>query len=144
MEQHYILMLEDDLDDRHITHTFLKELGYEIPLIFLASADEVIPYLEERFMRKEPLPGLILLDKNVPARSGLEVLAEIKSHSIFARIPVVIVSGASVSADIDESYRLGANSYIVKPDREALTSQKIETFVKYWFGIVELPVIAYN
>jgi CheY-like chemotaxis protein len=137
-------MLEDDVDDRYITQTYFNELGYDIPLIFLDRPDDVLPYLNNLFEHKQQLPGLILLDKNVPARSGLEVLAELKSHPVFSRIPTVMVSGTALVADVEESYRLGANSFIVKPDSGVLTSQKIETFIRYWFGIVELPVITYN
>jgi CheY-like chemotaxis protein len=135
----YILMLEDDSDDRYITENFFSEQKYDIALKFLSAPDEVMPYLSNCLDESQSLPSLILLDKNFPAGSGLEVLTAIKADARFRQIPVVIVSGSDFADDVDESYRLGANSYIVKPFSNEMTEKKIGTFVKYWFDIAELP-----
>ena len=68
----YILMLEDDDDDRHITQTFFSERGYNIALEFFINSDDVLPYLEKCLEEDLLLPRLILLDKNVPASGGME------------------------------------------------------------------------
>ena len=135
----YILMLEDDIDDRFTTQSFFDEQGYDIGLRFLTQSDEVIPFLENCCKLTETLPGLIILDKNVPASGGVDVLRKIRSHKRYSHIPVVIVSGSAYPAEVEESYRLGASSYICKPFSDELTRKKIDACVRYWFEIVELP-----
>jgi CheY-like chemotaxis protein len=139
--KHYtILMVEDDDDDRHITQAFFTEKGYDIDVQFLDNSDRIIPYLEDAAM-EGTLPNLILLDLNLPRKNGFEVLKELKTHPQFHLIPVVIVSGTSYPHEVNECYRLGANSFVQKPFTDDLTQKKIETFVDYWFNVTELPLI---
>jgi len=142
--ERYILMLEDDGDDRHITETFFAEQNYNIRLEFLTNPGEMISYLDRCYQEGILLPSLIILDKYVPAGSGIEVLKAIKAHPVFHQIPTVMISGSDHEEDIEESYRLGANSYIIKPFRSEFTIKKISTFVTYWFEVAELPMIAVN
>jgi CheY-like chemotaxis protein len=135
-----ILMLEDDHDDRHITESFFSEKGYEIDIQFLDESDQLITYLEDAAIEGS-LPNLILLDLNLPRKNGYEVLKEVKSHSQFHVIPVIIVSGTAFPEEVKDCYRLGANSFVTKPFTDELTQQKIEAFVKYWFGVSELPEV---
>ena len=69
------------------------------------------------------------------------MLKTIKGHPAFRHIPTVIVNGSDHRHDIEESYRLGANSYIVKPFSNELTAKKIATFITYWFEVAELPLV---
>lgn len=135
----YILMLEDDSEDRYITQTFFSERGYKIGLEFLTYPDQVIPYLADCEAKHKRLPSLILLDKNVPRGDGLEVLQQLKAHPAFKAIPVIVISGTGYKEDIDDCYKYGASSFIVKPDTDALTAKKIETFVSYWFEVTDIP-----
>jgi len=135
-----ILMVEDDHDDRHITESFFKEKGYNVDLQFLDNSDEVIGFLEDCGIEGK-FPSLILLDLNLPRKNGYEVLKELKTHSQFHVIPVVIVSGTAYPEEVKECYRLGANSFIQKPFTDQLTQKKIEIFVNYWFEITELPEV---
>lgn len=135
----YILMLEDDQEDRYITESFFAERNYNIGLVFVTNGHEVMEYLELCRNTRRPLPSLILLDKNVPIGSGIEVLRELKSHRAYRGIPTVIISGTAFEHEVDECYQLGVNSYIVKPTTNDMTAEKIGTFVQYWFSIVELP-----
>ncbi len=138
----YILMLEDDGDDRHITKTFFSEKGYDVGLEFLADPDAVLPYLERCIHENRLLPRLILLDKNIPPIGGLEILRQIKMNETLKIIPVVMISGSTSQQEIDESYRLGVNSFISKPFNNEDTAKTIDTFVNYWFGTVDLPEVA--
>jgi CheY-like chemotaxis protein len=140
--KHYsILMLEDDHDDRHITETFFTERGYDIEVRFLDESDRVISYLEDAAI-KGTIPNLILLDLNMPRKNGYEVLKELKAHSQFHLIPVIIVSGTAYPDEVKECYRLGANSFVKKPFTDKHTLTKIEAFVNYWFQVSELPEIS--
>lgn len=132
-------MLEDDQEDRYITESFFAERNYDIGLVFVTNGYEVMEYLELSRNIKRPLPSLILLDKNVPIGSGIDVLRELKSHRAYRGIPTVMISGTAFAHEVEECYRLGVNSYITKPTNNEQTIQRIATFVEYWFGTVELP-----
>jgi CheY-like chemotaxis protein len=136
----YILMLEDDSEDRYITKSFFSERGYNIGLVLVTYPDEVMEYLHNCIKENNKLPSLILLDKNVPAGDGLEVLKDIKASSFFRGIPVVMISGTDFPEHVAESYKYGASSYILKPSTNELTIKKIETFINYWFETVNLPL----
>jgi CheY-like chemotaxis protein len=138
----YILMLEDDMDDRMITTAFFEEQQYEVGLVFLTYSGDVIPFLEKCKAQNTPLPGIILLDKNVPIHGGIDALKQIRGHQQFKHIPVVILSGSAQPAEVEECYRFGASSYISKPLTDEQTRRKIDACVRYWFEIVELPQVA--
>jgi CheY-like chemotaxis protein len=101
-----------------------------------------MPFLEKCLEEGFSLPCVILLDKNAPASGGMEVLRNIKSHPAFKIIPVIMISGSSYPAEVNESYRLGVNSYIAKPFSHEQTAKKIQNFLQYWFDAVELPDVS--
>ena len=71
--------------------------------------------LIEKWEAGKPIPVVILLDLKLPKFNGLEVLKEIKSHPVFKKIPVVVLTSSAEDSDINTAYKLGANSYIIKP-----------------------------
>lgn len=144
MPHPYILMLEDDNDDRQITETLFAEHHGDIGLQFVSSTSEAIHHLENCCINGQPLPGLVIISKAAHAHTGVDGLQAIKSHPVFRQIPVIILSDSSRPSEVEECYRLGANSYIVKPASYALTVQKISNFVSYWFDVVELPVVRHE
>jgi len=130
-------MIEDDADDRYLTETVFAENGYPVRLEFLSHGSEVINHLAVR--SDEDLPALIILDKQLPKTNGLDVLSSLKSHARFRFIPVIVISGSAHEKEIAQSYLLGANSFILKPLTNQLTVERINAFVRYWFGVVDLP-----
>ena len=136
----YILMLEDDNDDRHITQLFFAEKGHKINFEFLADANEVMRWLQQRAAVDHRLPELIILDRNIPVGNSMEALKQVKEHPVFKMIPVVMISGTPIPADVKESYRLGANSFIHKPFNSEDTAKTIGNFINYWLDTVILPV----
>ena len=88
---------------------------------------------------KTVVPGLLMLDLNMPKLSGFELLQTIKAHEEWRKIPVIIFSTSDYEGDIERCYALGAASYIVKP----LSYEKLVSMFKiikdYWFGVVQLP-----
>lgn len=140
----YILMLEDDADDQHITLSFFREQNHDIHLEFVTNPAEVVPFLDNCGSNSLAFPHLIILDKYMAAGSSVATLMELKAHPMYRKIPVVIISGSDWAEDIEECYRLGANSYIVKPQRDGITAKKIATFVSYWFEVAELPDIEHR
>ena len=87
----------------------------------------------------ENLPDLILLDLNMPRMNGREALTEIKKDPMISSIPVIILTTSRQEEDIESTYALGANSFIVKPVNFAAMTKAINTLTGYWFDIVKLP-----
>lgn len=128
--QRYVLMLEDDADDRYLTETTLQELGYDMPVRFVSSGKELISHLTH-----SPEPSLILVDYN-PVM-GSDALRHLKTHPDFNHIPVVVLGEVNSSHHVRECYQLGANTFIKKPATAEMTKKKIEIFFKYWFEVAE-------
>ena len=85
------------------------------------------------------MPGIILLDLNMPKLDGREALAEIKADPDLRQIPVVVLTTSSAEEDVLRTYELGVNSFITKPVTFAGLVEVMQGFSRYWFEIVELP-----
>lgn len=86
-----------------------------------------------------PTPDIILLDLNLPKKSGKEVLAEIKADEKLKHIPVVVLTSSRAELDVVKSYNLHANSYIIKPVNLEQFSEIVKTIEQFWFAVVVLP-----
>jgi CheY-like chemotaxis protein len=138
-----ILMADDDPDDRLLARDAFAEARMENRLLFVEDGEEVIEYLNRRGKYRDaeryPMPGLILLDLNMPRRDGREVLAEIKTDPAFKHIPVVVLTTSRAEEDVMRSYRCGGNSYIVKPVTFRELTEVVREIGRYWLGVVDLP-----
>jgi CheY-like chemotaxis protein len=138
-----ILIADDDPDDRELTRDALKECRLANDVHFVKDGEELLEYLFRRgeFKKLEgtPLPGLILLDLNMPRKDGREALKEIKALPEFRRIPIVVLTTSKAEEDILRTYDLGVNSYITKPVTFDSLVETIKVLGKYWFEIVALP-----
>jgi CheY-like chemotaxis protein len=114
-----ILVAEDDENDVFLIKRALHQAQFENPLQVVANGEEAIAYLrgdppfEDR--EKHPTPALILLDLKMPRKNGFEVLAWIRQRPELNALAVVVLTSSQESADINQAYALGANSYLVKP-----------------------------
>lgn len=135
----YILMLEDDADDRHITESVITDHYPGVDILFVTGPAELIEKLNQIAMHHLDMPHLVIIDKYTHTGNSIDALRFIKKHPQFSGIPVVVVSGSDLKRDINECYNNGANSYIVKPDKSEDTIRKISIFLKYWFEVAELP-----
>jgi CheY-like chemotaxis protein len=86
-------------------------------------------------------PHLILLDLNLPGIRGTELLQEIKSHPELRRIPVIVLTTSTAQQDIDASYDLYANCYVIKPLDMMTFAQVLRQIENFWFNVVALPQI---
>lgn len=135
-----VLLVEDDPGDVVIAREALKAAGLTTKLDVVSDGDEALEFLRaEGRYSKARRPDLVLLDLNLPGRSGLEVLAEVKADPDLRRIPVVVLTTSGSAEDIARSYDLHANVYVAKPvdfDEFARVVQQIDQF----FGrVAELP-----
>lgn len=97
---------------------------------------EALNYLHRRYpYTNAHRPDLILLDLNLPRKSGQEVLAEIKQHERFKRIPVIVLSSSSMQEDVHRAYGAHANCYVVKPVNFYNYSQVVQQIESFWSSI---------
>lgn len=136
-------MADDDSDDRALAVDAFKENRLTNDLCFVEDGEELMDYLRRRgryvSLSGTPLPGLILLDLNMPRKDGREALREIKADPDLRRIPIVVMSTSRDADDIRGVYDLGVNSFITKPASFDSLVEIVGTLVKYWFDIVERP-----
>ncbi len=139
----HILIAEDDEEDRMLTRDAMLESRLVNRIDFVEDGEELMDYLNNRGkyadIKEYPLPGIILLDLNMPRKDGREALKEIKSSEVFKKIPVIILTTSKAEEDILRSYNLGVNSFITKPVTFNGMVNVMQTIGKYWLEIVELP-----
>ena len=140
-----ILMADDDADDRQMTQEAMAEARLLNELRFVVDGEDLMDYLHRRGAYADggveaPVPGIILLDLNMPRKDGREALEEIKSDPKFRQIPVVVLTTSRAEEDVFRTYDLGVNSFITKPVTFAGLVEVMHTFSRYWFDIVDLPL----
>ena len=131
-----ILLIEDNMSDAELTIRALKKNNLANKLIHLKDGAEALDFIfaqgiySDRNMENHP--KVILLDLKMPKVNGIEVLQKIKGDERTKKIPVVILTSSKEDPDIKECYRLGVNSYVVKPvDFEAFIKAVSELGL-YW------------
>ncbi|TRO31178.1 response regulator [Pseudomonas sp. ALS1131] len=139
----HILIADDDQDDCLMTREAFEECRISNPLHFVHDGEALLDYLRRRAPyddeERYPLPGLILLDLNMPRMDGREALQAIKSDVLLRGIPVVVLTTSSAEEDILSSYNMGSNSFITKPVTYTGLIEVVKTLGRYWLEIVELP-----
>jgi two-component system, response regulator len=113
-----ILLVEDNRDDEELTLLTLEEHRIVDDVKVVRDGVEALDYLFSTgpYAHQTPvLPQMILLDVKLPKINGIEVLARVKGDDRTRKIPVIILTSSREGPDIERSYDLGANSYIVKP-----------------------------
>ncbi len=136
-----ILLVEDDLGDAGLVKIALRRGTYPVTLHHVKNGGEALAFLRRigGDFAAAPRPALILLDLNLPGRSGHEILEELKGDRGLRGIPVVVLSTSEAERDVAKAYQLGANSFVSKPmDVEDFT-RAIHAVQDYWFRVVSLP-----
>jgi two-component system, response regulator len=114
-----ILLVEDDPHDVQLTMRAFEKARITNPVHVARDGAEALEFIfatgEYAETRRERLPGVILLDLNLPKISGIEVLRQIKANARTRKIPVVVLTMSDRNGDFAECRRLGADSYLVKP-----------------------------
>ncbi|MDT4920956.1 MAG: hypothetical protein QOI15_1858 [Pseudonocardiales bacterium] len=135
-----VLLVEDDPGDVVIAREALRAGRLESRLSVVSDGVEAMSYLRrEGGYADVERPDLILLDLNLPRKSGHEVLAEVKADPELRRIPVVVLSTSSAIEDVDLSYELYANVFVTKPvdfDHFTAVVKQIDDF---FVSVASLP-----
>lgn len=140
MKKMHILLVEDNEGDILLTKDAFEERKIVTDLSVVKNGGDALDFLFKRGRFADAAaPDLILLDINLPVKSGHEVLAIIKNDPVLKRIPVIMLTTSSSKKDVDRAYENHSNSYVVKPleMEDFLTAiLKIEEF---WLSLVTLP-----
>jgi two-component system response regulator len=142
MQKLFILIAEDDADDRFLLQTVFEERGYTDTIQFVENGVELLEFLgniHEKRSNGNHYPGLIFLDLNMPKKDGREALREIKQHPIFKKIPVIVFTTTKSENEIKRCYELGANTYVVKPVSYDALIKVIDDIRSYWFNTASIP-----
>ncbi|MFT6583827.1 MAG: CheY-like chemotaxis protein [Alphaproteobacteria bacterium] len=138
-----ILIADDDPDDRLLIEECLREARVSNDITFVEDGVELMDYLLKRGKYEgrsdDFMPGLILLDLNMPRKDGREALKEIRMDPELRRIPVIALTTSKEEEDISRTYDLGVSSYITKPVSFDEFVKTLSTVTEYWLRIVHIP-----
>ncbi len=141
MEDIFILIAEDDADDRFLLQAAFEENGFSDRLQFVENGVEVLEYLAAISSpeKERSFPRFILLDLNMPKKDGREVLRELKQNPDLKKIPVIIFSTTNNEQEMRRCYELGANSYITKPNSFESLLKTVAALRSYWMSTTSIP-----
>ncbi len=135
-----VLLVEDNPGDVRLTREALDESDTEVRLHVVSDGIEAIEFLAGEGNHVDtPTPDMILLDLNLPRKSGEEVLETIREDGSLPTPPVVVLTSSNAAEDVARSYELSANAYLTKPvapDEFIATIRQFETF---WLSTAHLP-----
>ena len=137
-----ILMVEDDPKDVELTLTALDEYKLANEVVVTRDGEEALDYLYCRGnfrTRSNDNPAVLLLDLKLPKLDGLEVLQRIKSDENLKMIPVVVLTSSHEEKDVEASYKLGVNAYVVKPVDFHEFVNAVKELGVFWALINESP-----
>jgi len=135
-----ILLVEDNEDDILLEQEALAEAKLVNLMSVVRDGEEAMAFLRRqgRYQNAQ-IPGLILLDINMPKKNGFEVLNELKADPTLMHIPVVMLTTSDNEADIVKSYVKGACSYITKPMDFDKFREVVKQFALYWALVARVP-----
>jgi CheY-like chemotaxis protein len=139
-----ILLVEDDPEDTDLIMNSLAEYQLSNVVVAVKNGEEALDYLNYRGKYRERTDGypvVIILDLKLPGTDGMEVLRQVKSDNRLKLLPVVILTSSLEDRDVAAGYKLGANSYIVKPIDFNQFVSVIKRLGSYWAIVNEPPSV---
>lgn len=138
-----ILLVEDNPSDAEMTIRALRKNNLANNLMHVKDGAEALDFLyaEGRFAERggKNLPKIVVLDLKMPKVNGLEVLRRIKGDERTRQIPVVVLTSSKEDPDVEECYRLGVNSYVVKPVEFDEFYKAVSELGLYWMIVNQTP-----
>lgn len=142
--QKWILVAEDNANDAELTVRALSAHHSRNAVLLASDGQQALDCLYQRGpfeARNGDPPALVLLDLKMPKVDGLEVLRTIKSDPDLRNIPVVIFTSSNEPTDVERSYRLGANAYVVKPLGFQQFASALVKLDEFWLNVNEPPPV---
>jgi two-component system response regulator len=138
-----VLLVEDNTRDAEMTLRALRKFNFGNRLHWAKDGAEALDFIfcagPHADRAGAPLLKLVLLDLKMPRVDGIEVLSRVKSDPVARAIPVVVMTSSNEDRDVVESYRLGVNSYIVKPVEFAPFAEVVASIGLYWVLTNRVP-----
>jgi CheY-like chemotaxis protein len=132
MGERVLLYVEDEDSAVYLLETALKEAKIRVDLYRVSDGEEALAFLNQSgAYRDSPRPDLVLLDLNLPRKSGLEVLSEMQGSEGLRPLPVIVFTSSIRAADRTKSLALGAQEYITKPSSFEGFIEAIKTACSY-------------
>ena len=138
-----ILLVEDSMSDAELTIRALKKNNLANKLVHLEDGQEALDFIfaegNYSYRKITDTPKVILLDLKMPKINGIQVLQRIKSDERTKKTPVIVLTSSKEDPDIQECYRLGANSYVVKPVQFEKFLTAVSELGLFWMLINQPP-----
>jgi CheY-like chemotaxis protein len=135
-----ILLVEDNEDDILLEREALADAKMVNLMHVVRNGEEALSYLRRQGQyQNAQMPGLILLDINMPRKNGFEVLNEMKADPALMHIPVIMLTTSDNEADVVKSYAKGACSFITKPMNFDKFGEVVKQFALYWALVSRIP-----
>jgi len=131
-----ILLVEDNPNDAELTQRALRKTDIGARLLIARDGAEAI----EKVLSEGLRPRVIFLDLKLPKIDGMEVLRRIRADERTRQIPVVVLTSSQEERDITESYKLGVNSYVVKPVEFDKFYKTVSDLGTYWLVLNKTPL----
>jgi CheY-like chemotaxis protein len=146
MGKKFILLVEDNPDDEALTLRAFKHNRIDNGVVVTRDGAEALDYLfgKGKYAGRDlnAMPALILLDLKLPKVDGLEVLKQLRANPLTALLPVAILTSSREEQDLIAGYKLGLNSYILKPVDFDQFTEAVRSLGRYWLAINEAPPAA--
>jgi CheY-like chemotaxis protein len=138
-----ILLVEDDAKDAELVLEALRQRHISSHVVHVLDGYEAMDFISQSGLFASwsdmHVPKVILLDLKLKTVSGLDVLRQMKAEDRTKTIPVVVFTASQRDIDLVESYRLGVNSYVMKPDVSEKFMQVVGDIGNYWLNINHPP-----
>jgi CheY-like chemotaxis protein len=137
-----LLLVEDSPSDAAMTLAALREGRLDYDVWVAVDGEAAMAFLRRAGDQGDaPRPDLVLLDLNLPVKSGREVLEEVKSAPDLRSIPVIVFTTSDAPKDIVDTYGRYANSYVTKPVAMEGFVRSIRSVEDFWLSVARIPVI---
>lgn len=133
-----IIIADDDSDDVQLTKDCFFENKLPVHISDVGDGQILMDHLIKNVSNSKDLPQLIILDLNMPRKSGLEALEELKQDEALRKIPVVIFSTSDTSRDVERAYELGASCFVSKPSSLEEWCDKMGKLGRFWIECVRV------
>ena len=143
VEEGVVLLADDREDDVILVREGFAHAGLTNPIHVVRDGEEAIQYLggmgKYADRQEFPIPDLLLLDLKMPKIDGFEVLSWLRSQPVIDTLRVIVLTSSADIDDVDRAYRLGANSFLVKPMEFKDYTTLSRIMAKFWFELSQTP-----
>jgi len=144
MREFLTLLIEDDENDIFFLGHAMKKAGWPGVMKVIRDGAEAIAYLTGAGSfadrAQHPLPSLVILDLNLPVKTGLEVLQLFRNTDPDKAVPVIVFTSSTSDIDMRDAYRFGANCYITKPSHPDVLLEVVQALKAHWIRYNQTPV----